>query len=726
MARPSTWRSLFPAPPAPLRVPGRGTGIGTARGRCRPSPARTSRRPPRLSGTGCGRRGRPARALPARRRPRRPRPPLSSSAPYGTWTWNWTWIFADGTVLAFNQTAGLRVRVGLELDVGLEHADPDVGSPDRDRDLHGRRRDDDRRHRRPRVRPGARHRRRDADELGQLRGDRDRRARHALADDGHPDRRPDRRQPVLDGRPAHRQLADRARALRGCAVRRLEHEPRLGRPGRVGAPENERRRDDDRGRDRPGQPGHRPGADRQRHDRPGRGRPAVDEQHAGRDLRRPVGAAERAQHQQGRGAERRSTRRSTRCSSRTRRRRRRPPRSTRTSRSGSASSRPAAPRRPARPPTRRSSHVNTQDGFSASQVAQTRTTNLNDLDVPPASQATNPSVGQSNTASVDTTAGDKSVIDGWIHQAQGGVATFEEASAQQEGVVSQSNTASAPATQSDLLNHATWNGVEPPADRRRPDDGTPKDGGPTDGGPTDRRPDRRRPHDRRPDDRRPHDRSAGHRQRRPPATRPGFTSTSTTSTTSIGSRTAATGPGSRNGSARDQVVVTTQNDRHGKQTGTLTPPRGPSWALAQNPSENNNDGSNAPGPNPGAPPPVAPPAPTPPAPSAAGSTPNQTKVVSGPPRAKQRGHLGPPPPPGSEDWSGFGATSPAPPLSGRRQRTGRPCARPLRACHPGSRGTATVHPDPWAIGDLCRAIRVAWIARPRWVSTPSGVLGTGR
>ena len=44
-------------------------------------------------------------------------------------------------------------------------------------------------------------------------------------------------------------------------------------------------------------------------------------------------------------------------------------------------------------------HVNSQDSFSASQVAQVRSTNLNNVDVPALSRATNPSVSQSNDVS---------------------------------------------------------------------------------------------------------------------------------------------------------------------------------------------------------------------------------------------------------------------------------------------------------------------------------------
>jgi len=48
----------------------------------------------------------------------------------------------------------------------------------------------------------------------------------------------------------------------------------------------------------------------------------------------------------------------------------------------------------------------------------------------------------------------------------------------------------------------------------------------------------------------------------------------------------------------------------------------------------------------------------------AGSNPNQTKVEASPPRTQQRGDFGPPPPPGSADWSGFGASGSAPLLLG--------------------------------------------------------------
>ena len=164
----------------------------------------------------------------------------SSSAPYGTWTWNWTWVFADGTTWQLNQTRGLRVRVGLELDVGLEPAEPGHARPDRDRrpptdatatdDTAARR-----------VRPGDRRRRRDRRPTRSARRrDGDRRPRHALRDRRHADRRPDAarpRTPSIDQRIINSQMAKAL--LRGRAERRLEHEPRLGRPGRVGPPDND-------------------------------------------------------------------------------------------------------------------------------------------------------------------------------------------------------------------------------------------------------------------------------------------------------------------------------------------------------------------------------------------------------------------------------------------------------------------------------------------------------
>ncbi len=80
------------------------------------------------------------------------------------------------------------------------------------------------------------------------------------------------------------------------------------------------------------------------------------------------------------------------------------------------------------------------------------------------SRATNPSVRQRNEVFTTAAAADTSVIDAWIHQALGGVSEYEIAEARQEGTVEQSNLMYSPASQSDLLNHATWNGVEPPAD----------------------------------------------------------------------------------------------------------------------------------------------------------------------------------------------------------------------------------------------------------------------
>ena len=350
-------------------------------------------------------------------------------------------------------------------------------------------------------------------------------------------------------------------------------------------------------------------------------------------------------------------------------------------------------------------HINQQDGVSFSQVAQSGTTNLNNLDVPAGSRATNPSVGQRNEATVTTTAADSSSIDGWIHQAQGGVADIEQAAARQEGIVNQSNSASAPATQSELLNAAAWNGVEPPAD-------------PTDEAPG-RRPRRRRPRRRRPRRRRPWRRR--HEPGRPEQPR-------------------------RLGHPRRRHRLSARHDvGHPEELHRLPDRRqrlGSPGRLASRPDRRLDAGRS--------PRPAGRPVRTAERPElvtehhtfrrqqqrrAGRPWPERAAAVGtagpDPAAAQRRRGYGPVPHQGrvgpaqvARQWNAASASRSrrlvgprfvqscacAPP--GRRQRTGRTGARPLRACHPGSRGTATVHPDPWAIGDLCRAVGVAWIARP--------------
>jgi hypothetical protein len=314
-------------------------------------------------------------------------------------------------------------------------------------------------------------------------------------------------------------------------------------------------------------------------------------------------------------------------------------------------------------------HTNTQDGVAASQVAQSRTTNLNDVDVPNGSRATNPTVGQQNETFVDTSATNVSKVDGWIHQAQGGVGNYEMADAQQEGLLGQVNSASAPAQQNEVLNAASWRGIEPPAEPNPTDGGDnpggPTDGGPTDGGPTDGGPTNGGPTDGGPSN--PGTTDGGPSSpstNGDTGTRPGGTQVTTPFNPSQNSADGSKSNGSPNGADRGEKVGTTQSDRHGEQYGTLTPPRGPSWALSHG-NAPLNDGSNAPPANgPSAPPPSAPPAPTPPQTPAAGSSPNGPKTETLTPRGKNRGHGAPPPPLGHGDWSDLGATSPAPSAGG--------------------------------------------------------------
>ena len=88
-------------------------------------------------------------------------------------------------------------------------------------------------------------------------------------------------------------------------------------------------------------------------------------------------------------------------------------------------------------------HINPQDGVSVSQVAQTRTTNLNNAGRPAGQPGDEPERRPAATRRRSRRPpSDTSSIDGWIHQAQGGVADIEQAEARQEGIVDQSNSAS--------------------------------------------------------------------------------------------------------------------------------------------------------------------------------------------------------------------------------------------------------------------------------------------
>ena len=105
-ARTSTWRSSSPVPPAPPRVPGRGTGSGTAlHVAARPgadiAPTAASiwdwMWKAGIAGSASGHRHR-RHGTTAGAPPRRPRRTLRT----GSWTWNWTWVFADGTSWSLN------------------------------------------------------------------------------------------------------------------------------------------------------------------------------------------------------------------------------------------------------------------------------------------------------------------------------------------------------------------------------------------------------------------------------------------------------------------------------------------------------------------------------------------------------------------------------------------------------------------------------------------------
>jgi hypothetical protein len=103
-----------------------------------------------------------------------------------------------------------------------------------------------------------------------------------------------------------------------------------------------------------------------------------------------------------------------------------------------------------------------QYSLVASTVTQTRTRNVDYLLVPAGSRATNPTVRQRNDVIASATGWNMGDLSSTSFQYQGGAADLEVTSGAQEIHLSQSGTAYAPASQSNLLNYATWRGVEPP------------------------------------------------------------------------------------------------------------------------------------------------------------------------------------------------------------------------------------------------------------------------
>jgi hypothetical protein len=103
-----------------------------------------------------------------------------------------------------------------------------------------------------------------------------------------------------------------------------------------------------------------------------------------------------------------------------------------------------------------------QTALVQSVVAQTRTQNADDIVVPKASRATNPTLRQENvvttTASSENTGNQSSVA----FQYQGGVADIELTSGLQTAELGQTASVYAPAQQADLKNSAGWLGIEPP------------------------------------------------------------------------------------------------------------------------------------------------------------------------------------------------------------------------------------------------------------------------
>ena len=242
--------------------------------------------------------------------------------------------------------------------------------------------------------------------------------------------------------------------------------------------------------------------------------------------------------------------------------------------------------------------VNQQDGVSVSQVAQTGTTNLNDLDVPPAagrrtrgrpeqrpprSRRRPPTRARSTAGSTRPRAASRRF------RAGGRPAGRHRRPVQQR-------VRAGPAVGPPELRRLERRR----ASGRDPTGGGPKGGG-DDGGPTAAARTRRRPDHRRPDHRRPETTSLGrapgptsgrapsdvdgldrrrprelHRLRRPTATRPARTP--------------------RTARIATRIVDSRQDDRHGQQTGDAHAAVRPELGACSTPraTDDNNDGSNAP------------------------------------------------------------------------------------------------------------------------------------
>jgi hypothetical protein len=116
-------------------------------------------------------------------------------------------------------------------------------------------------------------------------------------------------------------------------------------------------------------------------------------------------------------------------------------------------------------------HANAQTAIAGATAAQAGNANRDVVTVPAGSRATNPSVRQQNLVRTTSSSVDTGSFDGEIQQGLGGTADGVYTIATQEGTIRQSAASYSPASQSNLLNSAGWNGVEPPADEPVDDPG---------------------------------------------------------------------------------------------------------------------------------------------------------------------------------------------------------------------------------------------------------------
>jgi hypothetical protein len=109
-------------------------------------------------------------------------------------------------------------------------------------------------------------------------------------------------------------------------------------------------------------------------------------------------------------------------------------------------------------------HLNAQTATVIAQATQSLARNVHEVVVPRRNGDTVPSIRQRNSASSEAFTWNTNGIDAWILQALGGATDVEIADASQEGKVKQTGSASAAATNDEVLNFHRWVGVEPPED----------------------------------------------------------------------------------------------------------------------------------------------------------------------------------------------------------------------------------------------------------------------